>query len=253
MRFDDLDRRLRECEIEVRVPAGGYLVVRLDGRSFTRLTKRVLTLEQPCDASFRDVMLDTAERLMTCGFKTLYGYAQSDEVSILMDPAEDAFGRRALKLASVFAGEASAALSIALGQAAAFDGRVVALPDREALVDYFRWRAEELRRNTLHAHGYWALRRAGKSGRAADRVISGMSSSAKLDLLAALGILVMDLPAWELRGCGLRWVEERGVGHNPLTGETVPVVRRRLGRDLDLPAGDAYGSYLDALLAPGTA
>jgi tRNA(His) 5'-end guanylyltransferase len=244
MRFDELDQRMRAFETEFRLPAEGYVVVRVDGRGFTRLTKRVLPLERPFDAGFRDHLLVVAERLMTCGFKTIYGYVQSDEASILLDPADDLFGRRAMKLASVFAGEASAALSVALGQVAAFDGRAIALPDSEGLVDYFRWRAEDARRNALHAHLYWALRRAGKSGRAAENATTGVTSDGKIGLLANLGIDAFELPAWELHGVGLRWVEEPGTGFNPKTGETVPSVRRRLRRDLDLPIGDAYGAYV---------
>jgi len=247
MRFDDLDQQMRACETELRLPPGGFLVVRLDGRGFTRLTKRVLQLDEPFDAGFRDHMLAAAEHLMTCGVKIRFGYCQSDEISLLLDPAEDAFGRRAVKLASVFAGEASAALTLALGQTAAFDGRVVALPDEEALIDYFRWRAEDTRRNALHSHCYWALRRTGKSGRAAERATAGVTSEAKVALLAQLGIDSAGLPTWQVRGVGLRWVEEHRIGHNPITGQDVPVVRRRLQRDLDLPFGAVFDAYLKAL------
>jgi tRNA(His) 5'-end guanylyltransferase len=193
-------------------------------------------------------MLDATERLMTCGFKIRFGYCQSDEISLLRDPAEDAFGRRAVKLASVFAGEASAALTLALGRAAAFDGRVVALPDEAAMVAYFRWRKQDARRNALNAYCYWAFRRSGKSGRAADRAVAGVDSEGKISLLFRFGVNALRLPSWQDRGVGVRWVEEQRIGHNPITGEDVAVVRRRLQRDLDLPFGEALEAYLRALL-----
>jgi tRNA(His) guanylyltransferase len=57
---------------------------RLDGRSFTRLTKEVHPFEAPFDARFCDLMLGAAEHLMTvCGFSVVYGYPQSDAAESL--------------------------------------------------------------------------------------------------------------------------------------------------------------------------
>ena len=43
MHFDDFDKEMRKYEesIDQYIPEDKYIVVRLDGRSFTRLTKRV--------------------------------------------------------------------------------------------------------------------------------------------------------------------------------------------------------------------
>ena len=51
-----------------------YMVGRLDGRSFTRLTKERQAFEAPFDERFRDLMVATTEHLMDCGFRTVYGY-----------------------------------------------------------------------------------------------------------------------------------------------------------------------------------
>ena len=40
------------------------MVARIDGRSFTRLTKEVHNFEAPFDAKFRDLMVETFERQM---------------------------------------------------------------------------------------------------------------------------------------------------------------------------------------------
>ena len=63
MRFEDLDTRMRVFETadDRCVLPGLFIVVRLDGRSFTRQTKEIWNLEAPFDQRFRDVMLDTTE------------------------------------------------------------------------------------------------------------------------------------------------------------------------------------------------
>jgi len=118
MKFDELDGMMRVFETahDLCVLPGLHMVARLDGRSFTRLTKEVHPFEAPFDERFRDMMLATAEHLMTgCGFDVTYGYAQSDKISLLFAPDENAFGRKLRKLHSVLAGEASAKFSLLLG------------------------------------------------------------------------------------------------------------------------------------------
>ena len=96
MNFDELDRRLRVFETahdHCALP-GLYLVARLDGRSFTHLTRERRHFAAPFDERFRDLMTATVRHLMDCGFRVVYGYTQSDEISLLFHPDEDAFGRK---------------------------------------------------------------------------------------------------------------------------------------------------------------
>src|SRR5436853_7339083 len=85
--------RVYETAHDHRVLPEVYMVARIDGRNFTRLTKDVHAFESPYDARFRDLMLDTVEHLMDCGFRVVYGYTQSDEISLLFHRDEQAFGR----------------------------------------------------------------------------------------------------------------------------------------------------------------
>ena len=59
MKFDDLDTKMRvfETAADTCVLPGVYMVARLDGRSFTRLTKEVCEFEVPFDERFRDMMV----------------------------------------------------------------------------------------------------------------------------------------------------------------------------------------------------
>ncbi len=163
MKFSELDSSMRVYETahDHSVLPGIFMVARIDGRSFTRLTKEVHEFEAPFDVVFRDHMLTTTEHLMSCGFKVVYGYTQSDEISLVLHRDEDSFDRKLRKLNSVLAGEASAKFSLSLGDLGAFDCRISQLPTAAKVVDYLRWRNEDAHRNALNAHCYWALRHGG--------------------------------------------------------------------------------------------
>lgn len=251
MKFDELDTTMRiyETAHDLCVLPGLHIVVRLDGRSFTRLTKEVHRFESPFDERVRDLMVTTTKHVMACGFRILYGYTQSDEISLLFHRDEDLFGRKLRKLESVLAGEASAAFSLALGAHAAFDGRVSQLPDAGRVRDYFRWRQEDAHRNALNAHCYWALRREGKSVGQATEGSQGMSTAEKNELLYRHGVNYNDLPAWQKRGTGVHWADVSKAGVDPRTGAPTQTTRRRLVADLELPFGDDYGPYVDARMA----
>jgi tRNA(His) 5'-end guanylyltransferase len=251
MKIDDLDGRMRafEAVLDPTVLPGVFMVARLDGRNFTRLTKELHPFEAPFDQRFHDHMLGTTEHLMGgCGVKVAYGYTQSDEISLLFGIEEDGFGRRLRKLLSILAGEASARFSLLLGAAAVFDCRISQLPSVELVIDYFRWRAEDAHRNALNAHCYWLLRRQGRDVGPATEALRGLSTSAKNELLFRGGINFNDLPSWQKRGSGLYWEEFERPGLNPVTGQRVVARRRRICHDLELPVKDAYSTFLRGLL-----
>lgn len=250
--FDQLDRSLRRFETahDHCVLPGLWMVARLDGRSFTRLTRELHPFQAPFDPAFRDLMAATTEHLMNCGFRILYGYTQSDEISLLFHPQADEFNRKLRKLTSLLAGEASAAFSLALGHPASFDCRISQLPSRALVADYFHWRQLDAARNALNAHCYWALRASGQSVQAATAALEGISSAAKNELLFQHNINFNDLPLWHKRGVGVDWAQVEKAGRNPLTGEEVIAQRRVLRRHLALPMKEEYRTLLLGLL-PG--
>ncbi|HJZ54546.1 MAG TPA: tRNA(His) guanylyltransferase Thg1 family protein [Gemmataceae bacterium] len=251
MKFDELDGMMRVYETahDLCVLPGLHMAARLDGRSFTRLTKEIHQFEAPFDERFRDMMLATAEYLMTgCGFDVSYGYVQSDEISLLFAADENAFGRKLRKLHSVLAGEASATFSLLLRAVAVFDCRISQLPSAGHAVDYFRWRNEDAHRNAMNAHGYWLLRKQGKSVGEATAALAGLPVAAKNELLFQNGVNFNDLPLWQKPGAGLYWEDYDRPAMNPNSGEQVVARRRRVKRDLDLPMKDDYSAFLLALL-----
>jgi tRNA(His) 5'-end guanylyltransferase len=252
MKFDELGDKMRVFETthDLCVLPGLYMVARLDGRSFTRLTKEVHQFQAPFDARFRDLMLDTADHLMAgCGFSIVYGYSQSDEISLLFSLAENSFGRKLRKLISVLSGEASGKFSLLLGAMAVFDCRISQLPSVDLVVDYFRWRNEDAHRNALNAHGYWLLRKQGQTVGQATAAMKGLSVALKNELLFQNGVNFNDIPLWQKRGSGLYWEEYKRPAANPVTGEEVIVHRKRVRRDLELPMKDDYSAFLHKLLS----
>ena len=251
MTFDELDEKMRvfETAADFCVLPGIFMVARLDGRSFTRLTKEVCRFEAPFDERFRDLMVATTESLMTCGFRVIYGYTQSDEISLLFAPDETQFGRKLRKYTSTLAGEASGKFSLLLGQVATFDCRISQLPNVELIVDYFRWRNEDAARNALNAYCYWMLRKAGLNEQQATSRLAGVSVGQKNELLFQQGINFNDVPNWQKRGVGLYWEEYDKPARNPVTGSEVVARRRRLKKDCDLPMKGQYGDFVRGLMA----
>jgi tRNA(His) guanylyltransferase len=250
MKFDELDVKMRVYETahDTQVLPGMYMVARIDGRGFTRLTKETHSFEAPFDERFRDYMIATTEHLMNCGFKVIYGYTQSDEISLLFDLNETAFSRKHRKYISILAGEASAQFSVLLGSVAAFDCRICELPNARLVEDYFRWRNEDAHRNSLNAHCYWRLRQHGAGKAEATQRIEKLSTAEKNELLFSLGVNFNELPLWQKRGTGIYWVEVEKEGFDVKQQTTVMVKRRRLCRDMELPMREAYNEFISRII-----
>ena len=250
MDFDTLDRQMRRFEqsLDRTMLEGIYVVARLDGHGFTRLTKKEWNLEKPFDITFRDAMTATTRHLMDCGFRMIYGYTQSDEISLLFHLKDDTFGRKERKLLSILAAEASVTFSMHTGRAAAFDNRLVPLPTIENVVDYFRWRQEDAHRNSLNSHCYWTLRKEGVSADEAQKRMSGISNSEKNELLFQRGINYNNLPPWQKRGVGIYYRDEQRQGYNPMTQETTVCTRRTLHIDMELPTGQEYSRLISSII-----
>ena len=277
MDFSDLDQKMRTYEEahDHCVLPGLWMIVRVDGRSFTKLTRSDMELGAPFDADFRDWMRDAAMwTIANSGFRILYAHTHSDEASFLVHKDDDTFGRKLRKINTTFASGMTAAFNAAMTKTvydsiglrtfhATFDCRVSQLPSPVLVEDYFRWRQQDAHRNALQSWAYWALRGAvgrlpedspytkDMTGRAAQRVLNGQGDDFKNELLFQYGINYNDTPLWHRRGVAMFWKDIPHEGLNPITGETVQTTRRRVHYDLEVPTGDAYDVYLyDRMGAP---
>jgi tRNA(His) guanylyltransferase len=250
MHFDELDSKMRVFETinDHRFLPEINLVIRLDGRGFTKLTANTFC-EKPFDNRFHEAMVKTTEHLMqSTGFDFIFGYTQSDEISLLFDLKANLFERKERKLVSILAGEASAAFTIHFGKLGVFDARVCQLPTKELVVDYFRWRQEDAVRNALNGYCYWKLRDEGKNGTQASKQLERLSIADKNELLYRHGINFNDVTPWHKRGIGIYWETYEKEGYNPKLNEKVLVNRRRLKLDDVIPDRDAYSNFIRNLL-----
>ena len=241
MKFTELDNKMRVFETvsDQCVLPGIYMVARIDGRHFHTLSKESGKFEAPFDEKFRDLMVGTVEHLMkNSGFSFIYGYTESDEISLLLSLESQDFGRKLRKLNSILAGEASAKFSLLYGDIGVFDCRISQLPQKSDVIDYFRWRNEDACRNALNAHVYWTLRKEGQSKKDAAKAMDGVSVADKNELLFQHGINFNNLPLWQKRGIGFYWE----------TYEKEGAERRILKIDMELPQGDAYGDFISTFL-----
>ena len=247
MNFDALDKEMREYEkaLDQVVMSGLYMIARLDGRGFSKLTAEILKLNKPFDDMFRDWMVEVTESLVkNSGLNIVYAYTQSDEISLLFRLDETAFNRKIRKYNSLLAGLASAKMSMLVRRVVTFDCRMLALPNLDKVADYFVWRQEDCNRNTLNGYCYWTLRNEGKSAREVTRTLSSKGVAFKNELLFEHGINYNDVEAWKKRGIGIYFKTELKDGYNPITKETVKTERNKMVINSELPYGDEYLKFI---------
>ncbi|HET9143459.1 tRNA(His) guanylyltransferase Thg1 family protein [Actinophytocola sp.] len=239
-------QRAREWFHSLTVPPGAWTVIRVDGRSFSRFTRE--HYDKPYDARFSELMATTAQTLLS-EFDGSYAYTESDEISVLLDPGLDLFGRSVEKLVSISAGIASAAFTHAAGRPAHFDSRIWLGTGRADVVDYFSWRQADAARCGLNGWCYWTLREAGRSPQEATRLLERTTPADKNEMLFQHGVNFNEIPAWQRRGVGLWWENFERPGYDPIRETPVTATRRRVRVERDLPMKDAYRTFINDLIS----
>jgi hypothetical protein len=140
MTRDALGDRMKAYEAATRyvLPRRTYTILRLDGRAFHTLLRHA---QRPFDAEFAGAMDELAAYMCGEVAGSVFGYVQSDEISILMQDFESTgtqpwFGGVIQKIVSVAAAEATRAFSLEAG--GTFDARVSSLPDPAAAATHPR-------------------------------------------------------------------------------------------------------------------
>lgn len=244
MNPDVFDKQMRAMEYfhTLRLLPGAWVIIRVDGRGFSRVT--ATRFQKPFDPAFRDLMVQTAQALMQ-DLHGIYAYTESDEISVLFPPTWDRFDRRLEKVVSISAAVASAAFTRIYGDPVQFDSRLWLGAKDESVVDYFRWRQADAARGALNGWCYWTLRQSGASIEAATTALQGASVADKNELLFRHGINFNNLPRWQRRGTGVYWEAYTKEGYNPKLRQKTLATRRRLKVDQDLP--NPLNAYRDEL------
>ncbi|WP_331770588.1 tRNA 5'-guanylyltransferase (plasmid) [Embleya sp. NBC_00888] len=243
----EASQRSREWFHSLVLLPGAWTVIRVDGRSFSRFTEQ--HFDKPFDERFAALMDETAQALFT-ELDARYAYTESDEISILLDPSFDMFGREVEKLVSVTAGIASATFTHRAGIPAHFDSRIWMGTGVSDVVDYFSWRQADAARCALDGWCYWTLRKDGRSARAATHELARLSKADKNELLFAHDVNFNELPAWQRRGVGVWWESFERIGYDPVREIEVSATRRRVRVERELPMKDEYRALIAALADP---
>lgn len=237
---------MKEYEIfsSLKVPSTSPIVVRLDGRNFSQLSRK-LEFEKPYDLEFVRIISEAA-RLLFQEFSPKFAYVFSDEVNLLL--GEIPFAGRVEKIDSVMASFLSGAFTSKITEQEdfrekitrikpiSFDSRVIPL-SREKVVEYFQWRQLESWRNCLNGYSYWKLRED-HSKEESMEILHKKKSSQLHDLLFEKGIKLTQMPAWQRRGIGIYKKGFEIEGINPLTQEKVTSYRKKILIDWELPLFD---------------
>ncbi len=173
MKDDFGDRMKSNYEDRTRylLPRRTYTIVRLDGKAFHSLTKK-LKCVRPFDENLMAAMNYVAQVLCANIQGCKLAYVQSDEISLLLTDFEDVktdayFDGNIQKIASISAAMAAVSFNYIIRDIASnkladdcnwnipddllpiFDARVFSIPDREEVINYFIWRQKDCVRNSI--------------------------------------------------------------------------------------------------------
>lgn len=170
---DDLGDRIKDYENITRysLPRRTYTILRLDGKAFHTYTKG---LKKPFDSELSGDITSSVSLLLKEMSGAKFAYCQSDEISILMTDVENIssqvwFNGNIQKIASVSSSILTAQFNArrVIRQVvqynssetekiklANFDCRVFSIPDRIEVMNYFRWRNQDCRRNSISMVAY---------------------------------------------------------------------------------------------------
>lgn len=150
-----------------------FMVVRLDGRSFTKFCESI-HLEKPNDIRGLNLM-NLAAKAVVENFKDIVlAFGESDEFSFVFKKNAKLFNRREDKILSCVVSLFSSAFMYyfpqifgqnavdSLASIPSFDGRIVLYPSLKDLKSYLYWRQVDCHINNMYNTTFWALVKQGK-------------------------------------------------------------------------------------------
>lgn len=186
-----------------------FIVVRVDGRGFTKFTE-IHGFEKPNDPRGLQVMNKAAEYVFGKFQDMLLAYGQSDEYSFVFSKHSEIFQRRREKIVSTVVSMFTACyvsvfegvMGKPLVDLPTFDCRLVCYPSEKILQDYFSWRQADCHINNLYNYCFWTLVQKGKMDRkAAEKKLSGTLSDFKNEMLySEFGIKYGQTDAMGIKG-----------------------------------------------------
>jgi tRNA(His) guanylyltransferase len=163
----------KSFEVDDALLPGVYIVVRIDGRGFTKFTSDHGYVK-PNDIRGLSLMNHCAAAIMSDWGDIVMAFGESDEYSFVLPRNCNVYGRRSAKIATNIVSSFAANFvfhwsryfgDTALRSPPAFDARCVCYPTLRSVVDYFKWRQVDTHINTLQNESFWSLVNLGGWGR----------------------------------------------------------------------------------------
>lgn len=184
---------VRNFEQPDALPPANWIVIRIDGRGFSKLTKKY-DFTKPNDLAALDLLNSAALEVVKSMVDVVIAYGQSDEYSFVLHESTTLFDRRAAKLATTVATTFTAEYCMQWSRFfpdrplerpyPTFDGRCVCYPKRKILRDYLSWRQADCHVNNLYNTTFWNMvQRGGMSQTEAELELKGTLSSDKNEIL----------------------------------------------------------------------
>lgn len=189
------------------------VIIRIDGKAFHTFAKKITRFDPtmknqdtPFSTTMHEVMVQTTRELVGSIQNCVFGYTQSDEISLLLrdwdtHETQQWFGGSHQKMVGVSASVATAAFNFhaanigfkqgTFADMAQFDSRVYNIP-KEEVTNYFIWRQQDASRNSVQMLGHYHF---------SQKQMHGKSNSAVQDMLMLeKGVNWNDIPTWMKRG-----------------------------------------------------
>jgi tRNA(His) 5'-end guanylyltransferase len=214
-----------EKEYRLYLPKKSYAVVRVDGKGFSKYTKK---LKKPFDAEFTQDMQETARYLCENIDGAVLAYTQSDEISVVFSDLAGEntdwwFGGQTQKIVSITAAMATAKFNSLRpsGDVALFDARVHHLHTLGDVRAYLDWRQGDAIKNSvsmLASHHF------------SHKELDGVSTYGRIRKLDEIGVNYQHVAPWVREGTLVRRALTQGstsfTRKNGVT-ETVKFTRKK--------------------------
>ncbi|KAJ3520886.1 hypothetical protein NM688_g9096 [Phlebia brevispora] len=169
-----------------------YIVVRLDGHGFHRLSQDH-DFTKPNDERALQLMDHAARDIMNEFKEVVLAFGESDEYSFLFRKSAAVYNRRHAKILSTITSLFTSSYvfnwaryfpETRLLYPPSFDGRVILYPSSQEVRDYFSWRQADTHINNLYNTTFWALvQQGGETTTQAHATLRGTVSKTKHEIL----------------------------------------------------------------------
>ncbi|KAL3133354.1 hypothetical protein ABBQ38_007227 [Trebouxia sp. C0009 RCD-2024] len=194
---------VKQFELDDALLPACWIVVRLDGKGFTKFSERH-RFRKPNDVRSLDLMNNAAKEVMNLFSDIRLAFGESDEYSFVLHKGTTLYGRRSAKLISVIVSAFTASFVQSwstffpdqpLQTLPIFDARTVCYPTDAVLRDYLSWRQADTHINNQYNTCFWTLiQQDGKTAAEAQKLLKGTTTGDKNEILWQHNVNYQTLP-----------------------------------------------------------